>query len=197
MARAADTVSPPGSGGPARAVQDAVRGTARAVRDVEGHYGRGDRALRGYVPLLGAFAMGLVGMTIAVRRSGRRPAPLTPFELGCLALATHKVSRLVAKDAVTSPLRAPFTRFEGPADDAELDEDVTGSGVRKAVGELVTCPFCIGPWAATAFMAGHTFSPTLTRAATSVLSAVTVSDFLQLGYAAAQQRTAPPDQRDN
>ena len=41
-------------------------------------------------------------------------------------------------------------------------------------------------------MAGHTFMPTLTRAATTVLSAVAASDFLQLAYAAAQQRTAPP-----
>jgi hypothetical protein len=39
-------------------------------------------------------------------------------------------------------------------------------------------------------------APTLTRAATSTLSAVAVFDFLQLGYAAAQQRTAPPETRD-
>ena len=31
------------------------------------------------------------------RRTGRRPAPLSPFELTCMSLATHKVSRIVAR----------------------------------------------------------------------------------------------------
>lgn len=172
------------------------RGALQAAREVEHDYGRDDQALRGYVPLLGAFAVSAAAVSAAAWRTGHRPAALTPFEFACVALATHKVSRLVAKDAVTSPLRAPFTRFEGPAGDAELKEDVVGRGMRKAVGELITCPFCIGPWAAMAIMAGHTFAPALTRAATAVFSAVAVSDFLQLGYAAAQQRTTPPEQRD-
>jgi hypothetical protein len=170
------------------------RGSGKA-REIERRYGREDAALGGYATMLGAFAVSAAVATFAARRSGRRPAALSPFELGCMALATHKVSRLVAKDAVTSPLRAPFARFEGPAGDAELAEEVTGSGIRKAVGELLTCPFCIGPWAAATFMAGHTFAPTLTRAAANVLSAVAVSDFLQLGYAAAQERIAPPEHR--
>jgi hypothetical protein len=72
---------------------------------------------------------------------------------------------------------------------------VTGTGVRKAIAELVTCPFCVGPWAAATFMVGHTFVPALTRAAVNVLSAVAASDFPQLDYAAAQQRTTPPEER--
>jgi hypothetical protein len=170
-------------------------GAGRAARAIGQHYGRDDAAMRGYALLLGAFATSAAVATFAAWRSGRRPAPLTAFELGCMALATHKVSRLVAKDAVTSPMRAPFTRFQGPAGDAEVAEEVTGTGVAKAVGELVTCPFCIGPWAAATFMVGHTFAPTLTRATTNVLAAVAVSDFLHLGYAAAQQRIAPPEER--
>jgi hypothetical protein len=172
-------------------------GAGQAAREIEQQYGRDDAALRGYVPLLGAFAASAAAATFAAWLSGRRPAPLSPFELGCMAIATHKVSRLVAKDAVTSPLRAPFTRFGGAAGDAEVAEEVTGTGVRKAVGELVTCPFCIGPWAAATLMVGHTFAPALTRAAANVLTAVAVSDFLQLGYAAAQQRTSPPEERDD
>jgi hypothetical protein len=44
-------------------------------------------------------------------------------------------------------------------------------------------------------VAGSTFAPALTRAVTTVFSAVAVSDFLQLGYAMAQQREQPPEQR--
>jgi hypothetical protein len=106
-------------------------GAGRAARKVEQHYCRDDAALRGYAPLLGAFAGSAAAATFAAWRTGRRLAPLTPFELGCMGIATHKVSRLVAKDAVTSPLRAPFTRFEGPAGDAEVAERVTGTGSRQ------------------------------------------------------------------
>jgi hypothetical protein len=163
---------------------------------VERHYGRSDRALRGYAPLLAVFT-GTAGAVVgAARLSGRRPVPPTPWDLVTVALATHKVSRLVAKDAVTSPLRAPFTRFEGPAGDAEVTEEVTGRGARKAVGELVTCPFCIGPWAALGFLTGRTFAPALTQAIVGGLSAVAIADFLHLAYAAAQQRTEPREQRD-
>jgi hypothetical protein len=166
-----------------------------AAREIEQHYGRDDAALRGYAPLLGVFAATAAAATFAAWRSGQRPAPLSPFELGCMAMATHKVSRLVAKDAVTNPLRAPLHPVRGPGRRCRSGRAGYGYRCPQAVGELLTCPFCIGPWAAATFMVGHTFAPALTRAAVTVLSAVAVSDFLQLAYAAAQQRTTPPEER--
>jgi hypothetical protein len=177
------------------AAKDAGRATAKAARGLESDYGRGDHALRGYAPLLAGFGGTTSAVIVAARLSGRRPEPATAWDLLTVALATHKIGRLVAKDAVTSPLRAPFTRFHGPAGDAEVEEEVTGSGPWKAIGELLTCPFCIGPWAALAFMTGRTFAPALTQAVTGGLSAVAAADFLHLAYAAAQQRIEPAEQR--
>lgn len=165
------------------------------LRRIEEAYGRSDKALSGYVAAMATFVAGAGVIALASRLTGRRPPRLPPYELACLAVATHKVSRIVAKNAVTSPLRAPFTRFEGTAGHAELTEDVQGGGRAKAVGELLTCPFCLGPWVATTFMAGYTFVPTFTRATTSMLAAVAGSDFLQLAYAAAQQRVEPASGR--
>jgi len=88
---------------------------------------------------------------------------------------------------VTSPLRAPFTTFEGTSGEAELAESVRGTGMRKAVGELVTCPFCLGQWVATALAYGFVLAPRTTRWTCSVFTALTVADFLQLAYAAAQE----------
>ena len=46
-------------------------------------------------------------------------------------MATHKLSRIIAKDPVTSPLRAPFTTFEGTSGPAELaEEPSSGQGLR-------------------------------------------------------------------
>jgi hypothetical protein len=166
-----------------------------SVSQQAAEYGRPDGATRGYAAVMGVFAGTAAGLSAIAARTGRRAPEMTPFDLVLLGLATHKVSRIVAKDAVTSPVRAPFTRFEGSAGDAEVSEQVTGSGVRKAVGELVTCPFCLGTWVATALLAGQTFLPGIARPVTSVFSAVAVSDFLQLAYASAQQRTTPAEQR--
>lgn len=173
----------------------ALRSAVESVSQQASGYHRTDQATRGYAAALGVFGVVAAGLTGAAALTGRRPPPTTPWELALLGLATHKLSRIVAKDAVTSPVRAPFTRFEGSQGDAELAEEVRGVGGRKAVGELVTCPFCLGPWVATALLAGQTFLPGVARPATTVFSAVAVSDFLQLAYAAAQQRTASPEER--
>lgn len=105
-----------------------------------------------------------------------------------VGVATHKVARLIAKDPVTSPLRAPFTTFEGTSGEAELAEQVRGTGPRKALGELVTCPFCLGQWVATGFVFGLVLAPRPTRLAASLFTALTGADFLQLAYAKAQAR---------
>ena len=97
------------------------------------------------------------------------------------------MSRLVAKDSVTSPLRAPFTRCSGTAGPAEVAEEVRGKGVRHAVGELVTCPFCVAQWVATTYGAGLVFVPQATRLAGATMTAVAGSDWLQLAYARLQR----------
>jgi hypothetical protein len=103
-------------------------------------------------------------------------------------LASHKLSRVLAKDAVTSPLRAPFTHYEKPAGDAELMESARhGSGHQHALGELLTCPFCLDQWAASGFAAGTVLAPRPTRLAMLVFAGTAVSDALQLTYASLQK----------
>jgi hypothetical protein len=92
------------------------------------------------------------------------------------------LSRLITKDSITSPLRAPFTRFIGPAGDGEVNEEVIGTGLRHAIGELVTCPFCIGQWVASGLVAGLAAAPEATEAFATVCALARVSDYLQLAY---------------
>jgi hypothetical protein len=143
---------------------------------------------------LGSFAtlMGVYGGAVvsagAYLRLRRKPLPerLSLHDLALLAVATHKLARLIAKDPVTSPIRAPFTHFEGQSGEAEVAEDVVGSGPRKALGELVTCPFCLAQWIASVLTFGLVVRPRETRLIASVFTAVSAADFLQFGYDALQ-----------
>lgn len=87
------------------------------------------------------------------------------------------------KDPVTSPLRAPFTEYQGTQGPAELKEEVRGEGGRKTVGELVTCPFCTGVWVATGLTAGLVYLPRTTRLAMGTLAALAGADMLQFAHA--------------
>ena len=163
----------------------------RRLRAVRGEYAPGEP-----FPLLGYMVSGSIyvavvgGLTAAVQLSGRElPERPSVMDVVLISVATHKLSRLVAKDSVTSPLLAPFTRYEKPAGKAELVEQVRGHGTQHAVGELISCPFCLAVWVSTLLTAGLVLAPRLTRLVSTGLTAVAASDFLQLGYAAAKDST--------
>lgn len=69
-------------------------------------------------------------------------------------VATHWLSRIITKDWVTIPVRAPFTRYRKSLPGGEVLEESRGKGLRRAVDDLPTCQFCIGPWVAGALAAG-------------------------------------------
>jgi hypothetical protein len=149
------------------------------------------RPLGGYLVAMGSFGALAASLAGAVRISGR-PVPDRPAvaDVALLSIATHKLSRLLAKDSVASPLRAPFTRYTEPAGAAELNEEVRdeGSSVRHGIGELITCPFCLAVWVATGLTGGLVIAPRLTRLAATVLTATAVSDFLQMAYSIAKEK---------
>ena len=117
-----------------------------------------------------------------MRQRGELPERYTLTDLALAGVATHKVSRTIAKEKVTSWIRAPFVRYREPAGFGELDEQPRGSGLRLATGELLVCPYCLGHWVASAFGVGLVGAPRVTRLIAFVLTAETIADFLQLAY---------------
>ncbi|GIM91034.1 DUF1360 domain-containing protein [Paractinoplanes toevensis] len=164
----------------------------RMSRAADGYAPHEHRPLDGYVTAMGAFGGLAVALAVAARATGR-PVPERPSlkDVALVSMATHKLSRLLAKDAVTSPLRAPFAEYSGPAGAGELNEEVrdSGSSVRHGFGELITCPFCLAVWVATGLTGGLVLAPRLTRLGATVLTATAVSDFLQFAYDAAKKST--------
>jgi len=145
----------------------------------QAYEGEHDRPMGGYLGILavrgGSVAVAAAAATLAGRRA---PDHIGVLDLLLMAACTHKLSRRLAKDPVTSPLRAPFTRYAGESGPAEVQETPRG-----ALGELLACPFCIAQWVATGYAAGLVLAPKATRLVGATMTAVAISDWLQLAYA--------------
>lgn len=130
-----------------------------------------------YAGIAGTFLAGL-GVVAALSRRG---PPATALELVALSAATFKASRTLSREKVASFVRQPFV--EGEASRGE-DERPAGEGLQRALGELVTCPRCIGTWSAAALASTQMLTPRFGRALTWTLAAGAANDFLQAGFVA-------------
>ena len=167
-------------------MHDVTTTAHRASNQIANGYGRPDRPLGGYTAFMAGYGVLMTGAATLLARRGRIPDGLRLADWALLAVATHKLSRTLAKDAVASPLRAPFMRFKGAAGPGEVDEDVRGEGAKKAAGELISCPFCLDQWVASAFIVGLAAAPRFTRFLAATFAVRAGADFLHFAYATAE-----------
>jgi hypothetical protein len=167
-----------------------ANGTSAKLSALASHYAPGqERPLGSYAIVTGVYGAGVAGSLIALRaRDHALPEQLTTRDVLLIGIATHKLSRLIAKDKVTSFIRAPFTRFQEASGQGEVEEEPCGQGLRLAVGELLVCPYCLAQWVATGLTLGLIGAPRLTRLISTVFVAHTISDFLQVAYRAAEDQ---------
>ncbi|MDH6431587.1 hypothetical protein M2158_000064 [Streptomyces sp. SAI-144] len=143
-------------------------------RTGRGYAGTHDRPLRGYLATMAAFGVYASGWAAAVRLRGRPlPDRPEPWDVLLTSVATFRLSRLLSKAPVTSPLRAPFTTYVGPQGPAELHEEAQPETGKETVAELVTCLL----W------------PRATRTAMGTPAAPAGADALQPAYGALVDRT--------
>src|SRR5438128_3899682 len=119
----------------------------------------------------------------------RLPRRFRLLDLALLGIATHKMSRIIAKDRITGILRAPFVSYIRSASAGEVEEEPRGRGIQRGIGQLISCPYCMAPWCATALAFGLVFAPRLTRFFAGILAIVAASDFLHRAYIAAKEKT--------
>lgn len=165
-------------------VREERRRTLTDTERDEGYGGGEEVPLGGYAILAMAYA-GLV--TLGLARLGKRlPARHELGDLVVLGVATHKLARTLTKAKVTSPVRAPFVRYEGPAGYGELKETSRGRGLRRAVGDLLTCPWCASAWVAAPLYFAFTMRPRTMRAFAALATVAAISDFLNYAQMAAK-----------
>jgi hypothetical protein len=171
----------------------------RWARTQEREYTHGEaRPLRADLGAMGVYVGLVSAAATAVRASGRQLPERIPFgDAALLTVATFRLARRIAKDPVTAPLRAPFVRFEGTSGHAEVAEEVREhGGVKHAVGELLTCPFCLAQWVGTGFVFGYVTAPRATRLAALTMTMIAGSDVLQFVYDAIQNGALAPSTTD-
>jgi hypothetical protein len=139
-----------------------------------GYTGGEEIPLAGYATLLGAWSLSVGGFVWAMRDRLRAPRLL---DVTLIGIATHEIAQTLTHAWVTAPLRAPFTRYQG-TENGEPDESPRGGGLRYAIGNLLGCPFCVGPWVAGALLAAHVVAPIPTRFVTSIFAATALSNYL-------------------
>lgn len=140
----------------------------------------GERPYPEYAALTGVFAAALGGFLVLANR--RLPERTGFADLVRIGLSSYKIGRLVAKDEVTSWVRAPVTR------DAEATEPER-EGTARALGELLTCPYCIGVWTSAALSCALVVLPRETRLVTTIFSAQALADFLNAAFVKLQARS--------
>jgi len=141
------------------------------------------RPLAAYGLLTAAFGALFAGGAAALH--DRLPDRPRATDIALSGVATYKISRLLAKDRVTSVLRAPFTRYEGEAGPSEVSEEPRGRGLQLALGELLVCPYCMGQWVAGTLALGQLAAPRTTRFVSGTFAAYALADALQMAHAEA------------
>jgi hypothetical protein len=155
----------------------------------EGYKNGKDVPLFSYAVLAGTFNLLFALFLLLVRVSGKPlPERMDAKDIALLGMATHKISLVGSQDAITSPLRAPFTELNEKESPKKVDEQPRGEGLQRSVGELLTCQFCLGVWVASFFAYGFVLVPRVSRLVAAVFAAVTVSDFLHQIYKALMKR---------
>ena len=85
-----------------------------------------EQLLAEYAFLLAFFVTSAAALTgIAIERD-RLPKRPSLFDLALLGVATHKLSRIIAKDRITSILRAPFVSYIRSIGHGEVEEEPRG-----------------------------------------------------------------------
>lgn len=169
------------------------------LHEIKHRYAHGqDRPIAGYLMLMATYATASAGLLLAGRhKAGAAQTRISGRDLALITIATHRISRTLAKDAVTTPLRAPLTRYRESGMPSEVNEEVSPHAQHHsgehALAELLTCPFCLGQWVSTGLVAGQVLAPTLTRLVTSIFTATAGADALQFGYSALQRLDQPEE----
>jgi hypothetical protein len=103
---------------------------------------------------------------------------ISALDLVMLALATMRLGRMIAFDHIAEPLRAPFTKTVPDRNGAGSIVIPKGVGVRYSLGQLISCPICVGTWVAAVLVYFLYIIPGPTRVFIAMMAVVGLAELL-------------------
>jgi hypothetical protein len=138
----------------------------------------GESPYAAYRLLSFTFNGALLSVAFSKAAKGAFSTPMMLTDFGMTAAATHKLAQIISSERVTMYLRSPFTWQRDEGRKGERKEIPKEHGLHRALGELLTCPYCLAPWISSALIAGHIFAPVPTRVVTTIFAATAAADWL-------------------
>jgi hypothetical protein len=135
----------------------------------------GQQARATKLTLMSVF-LGVMG-TFAARLGKRdHDIVLHPFDLLQLGLTSFRIGRMIAFEGVAAPLREAFTETQLDGSGAGKTVVAAGRGARFVIGELMSCPICLGTWVAAGLVYGMHLFPRPTRLLLAIMSTTGVAE---------------------
>jgi len=148
-----------------------------------------------YAGLMTVYFVAFCALMVAAKEKDEHehnqlPEKMSWSDLAIFSLAVFQTSRTISKGWVTIPVRAAFAKYDEPSVlPSEVHETPRGKGLQRVIGELLTCPFCLGTWVGLGMGYGKVFAPRATRLLTSIAAMSAVSNFLHIAYTFSCQQT--------
>ncbi|NMH71906.1 DUF1360 domain-containing protein [Bacillus sp. RO2] len=99
-----------------------------------------------------------------------------------LGLASFRLTRLLVLDKIAGFIRKPFMEeIEEKNEKGEIEEYIVikGKGLRRWMGELLSCYWCTGVWVTTGLFLLITFYPLLGKPVLIIFAAASVAGILE------------------
>jgi hypothetical protein len=135
---------------------------------------------------INAVWVSLLGGLIMATRGRASADPIQARELVPLAGATFAVSKAVARERIGSWVREPFVEDDNGDGEPQRPK---GRGLRRALGELVTCTRCVGTWSALGVVGLRVLHPEAGRTVSMILASSAANDWLQTGFKLLTEQT--------
>ena len=127
------------------------------------------------------FILIFIGVTWLLYSLGMLPKDIKLLDLALLGFATARLTDIISTDEVMTWLREPFVRME-PVEIAGYEAEIRvgrGAGFRKALGELLSCPWCVGVWVAAGLTYAYFLIPSITWLFILVLAIAEIGSIIQ------------------
>lgn len=108
-------------------------------------------SVKPFLMLLDAIFIGLyIAVMVVLYYLGQLPHTINVLDLILLGLAAARLSDIISTDQIMQWLREPFVKMEDTEIAGREVQTRTGRGrgIKKVLGDLLSCPWCVGVWVA-------------------------------------------------